>query len=56
MKLYEVPAGTKVKVLETNQIVFVYFNPNSNAPYYLNHKDEIVKLPHWTEVELVNGE
>jgi hypothetical protein len=64
MKLYEVPRGTKVRVIEAerpplgglpvsdNEVV-EFFKIDGMYSFCRNVKGDIVHLPAWTEVEIV---
>lgn len=56
-KLYEVPAGAKVKIAEPgyeSDIVYKFFNLDGMYSYCTDSQGNVEHLAAWTEVEIVN--
>ena len=57
MKLYEIPAGAKFTVPElNNQEIYKFFDLHHMTSHCEDRNGTLVKLPAWTEVEIITGE
>lgn len=55
-KLYEVPAGSRIRVKEKNlsNEVYKFFNLDGMYSYCTDKDDKVIHLAAWTDVEIVN--
>jgi hypothetical protein len=52
-KLYEVPAGRKKRVVDTDETIYKFYNLDGMYSYCVNEKNETVHIVAWAEVEVI---
>ena len=56
-KLYEIPAGSKFRVPElNNQAIYKFFDLHHMTSHCEDAEGNLVKIPAWTDVEVLIGE
>lgn len=53
MKLYDVPAGARIKVIGSDEEVYKFYNLDGMFSYCTNKEGKVVHLEAWTDVEIV---